>query len=174
MKKTNTSKRKLGENKLSLVLILFAVILLTLGSSNIYKNNLENKINNSYLSKVISNVQYNEIKSASLEFSADTFLYISYTGESKIHSLEVKMKKILKDYELIDNTIYMNINDLMSQTDYLAKLNKTLNIEENPIEKVPAIIYYKDNKIVEVIDSRHGILDSSKFLTLLDKYEITK
>lgn len=172
--KKNKETRNRSEKNVTLLLILFGVILLTLGSSNIYKNRLQNKIDNSYISKYITSVQFNEVKNAILEFSPDTFLYISYTGNPDIHNLEVKTRKILRDNELIDNMIYMNINDLIDEKDYIDLINKTLELDKTKINKFPAIVYYKNNKVVELIDSTGGIIDSSKFSSLLEKYELLK
>jgi len=158
---------------IKLFLILSVVILLTIISSNLYKNYVTNKINKSYIAKHVSNVQYNEINNAMTELSSDAFLYIGYTGNSEIYSFEVKLKKVLKEKELSDNLIYMNVTDLMEESDYINKINTTLGLENQlKINKLPAIIYFKDSKIVEVIDSKNQLLNTSLFVQLLEKYEI--
>ena len=120
-------KKKDNRRYLNLLSILFGVVLMTIGSSNIYKNRQENKINNSYLSKFIANIQYNELENARLEFSPDTFLYISYTGNKDIHNFEVKFKKLLRDKELLNNVIYLNIDEEINEEEnYLELLNKKL------------------------------------------------
>ena len=166
-------KIRYKNNYLNLFLILIGVILLTIASSNIYKNHLINKINNSYISKYVANIQPNEIQNASIEFSPDTFLYISYTGNSDIYNFEIKLKKVLKDKEQIDNFIYMDVTKLMPEEDYLSSLNKTLGLSNNKLKKLPGIIYYKDNNVVDIIDSNLGLINTGNFVQLLEKYEIT-
>ncbi|MDD2208135.1 MAG: hypothetical protein PHG03_05970 [Bacilli bacterium] len=165
-------KKKQKNNYLNLMLILMGVMLLTLASSNIYKNSLENKINSSYISKYVANIQANEIKNASVEFSPDTFIYVSYTGDERIYNLEVKLRKILRENDLIDNFIFMDATDLMDEDNYLTTLNKSLSLKEKEIKKLPGIIYYKDNEIIDLIDSYNNLIDSGDFTQLLEKYEI--
>lgn len=166
------ARRNSQNNYLNLALILIGTIFITLAGSNLYKNHLKNRANNSYIAKFVANIQPNEIQNASLEFSPDTFLYISYTGDQDIYNFEVKLKKILKDNELIDNFIYLNITELMEQDNYLTNLNKTLGLEKNTLKKLPGIIYYKDNKAIDLIDSNVGLINTGNFIQLLEKYEI--
>ncbi len=166
------AKRNGKNNYLNLALILIGVIFVTLAGSNLYKNHLKNRANNSYIAKYVANIQPNEIQNASLEFSPDTFLFISYTGNQDIYNFEVKLKKVLKDNELINNFIYMNITELMKQDNYLTNLNKTLGLEKNTLKELPGIIYFKDNKAVDLIDSNSSLINTSDFIQLLEKYEI--
>lgn len=167
-------KKNTKNNYLKLFLILLGVILLTIVSSNLYRHRLENKINNSYISKHVANIQFNELKNAKLEFNSDTFLYVSYTGNSKIHEFEVKVKKILRDNEIIDNMIYLDITELKEDNDFIHKLNEILELDEIKISKVPAIIYFKDNKVIDIIDSENSLIDSGKFVQLLEQYELVQ
>ena len=109
-----------------------------------------------------------------LELNSDAFFYISYTGDSDIHNLEVKLKRILDDHELIDNMIYLNVTDLLEEENYLDKINESLNLEDTKIEKLPAIIYFKDNELVKILDSKLALLKSTDFYRLLEQYEIIK
>lgn len=168
------NKKRKSNKYLELALILLGVILLVLGASNLYKHRQESKINSGYLSKYIASVQYNELDSVMLELNSDTFFYISYTGELEIHNLEVKLKRILDDHELIDNMIYLNVTDLLEEENYLDKINESLNLEDTKIEKLPAIIYFKDNELVKILDSKLALLKSTDFYRLLEQYEIIK
>ncbi|MDD2238772.1 MAG: hypothetical protein PHH51_02700 [Bacilli bacterium] len=166
------NKKEYQKKYIQLFLLLLGIILITVAASNLYRHYLENQINNSYISKHVANIQYNEIQNAMLEFSSDTFLYISYTGDSNIRDLEVKLKKVLRDNDLIDNMVYLNINDLMENENYIDKLNKILGLKDIKISNVPAIIYFKDNKVIDIIDSKNSQIDVGRFTQLLEKYEI--
>ena len=165
------ARRNSQNNYLNLALILIGTIFITLAGSNLYKNHLK-QANNSYIAKFVANIQPNEIQNASLEFSPDTFLYISYTGDQDIYNFEVKLKKILKDNELIDNFIYLNVTELMEQDNYLTNLNKTLGLEKNTLKKLPGIIYYKDNKAIDLIDSNVGLINTGNFIQLLKNMKL--
>ncbi len=160
------------KNYLNLTLILLGTILLTIGSTNLYKNYEEEKLSTAYISKYVSVVQYNELDNALLELGTDTFLYISYTGDKDIHKFETKFKKVLRDNEILDNVLYLNVNEKLNDENYIKDINKKLNLKEHIITKLPSIIYYKDGKVIDVINSDPSIIDTGKFMQLIDKHEV--
>lgn len=166
------NKKEYRRRYLELILFLLGIIIITIAGSNLYRHYSEGKINSSYISNHVANIQYNELQNAMLEFSSDTFLYISYTGNSEIRDFEVKLKKVLRDNSLIDNMVYLNITGQLENEDYLDNINKILDLKDIKISKVPAIIYFKDNQVIEIIDSNNSIIDVGKFVQLLEKYEI--
>ena len=168
------AKKKLSSsNYFKLALIIIGVVLLTLFVANIYRNILDAQVDTSYLAKdVASVISYNEIKSAMVEFSGDTFLYISHTGTRDIYNLEVKLKRMLKDYDLMSSVIYLDMNEHLETNNYLGSLNEALGLTNKKINKIPAIAYYRDGELVEIIDSASGLLSSDTFHKLLEKYEI--
>ena len=161
------------KNYFKLILIIIGTIFLIFLINNIYKNYLNNKINKSYISKHVLNVKYNELENTLIELNPDTYLYISYTGNKEIYDFEVKFKKLLRDKELLDNVIYLNMdNEINENKDYIESLNDKLNLTENKVTNLPVIIYYKDGEAVEIINSDSVMLDTGKFVQLLDKYNI--
>ena len=168
------AKKKINitNNYLKLALILVGVVFFTLLIANIYNNVSKSKINNGYLTKYISSINYGEIANTKLEFSGDTFLYISYTGDRDIYNLDVKLKKIIKDNSLNDKVIYLDMKERLDTKDYLSKLNETLGLNDKKIGKLPAILYYKDDILMTIADSKEGLLRSGDFAQLLEKYEI--
>ena len=70
--------------------------------------------------------------------------------------------------------IYLNVTDLLEEENYLDKINELLNLEDTKIEKLPAIIYFKDNELVKILDSKLSLLKSTDFYRLLEQYEIIK
>ena len=166
-------KKKLNNNNyINLCLILLGVMFITIASSNLYKNHYDNKINKSYISKYVSNMAPNEVEDVLIEVNPDAFIYVSYTGNSEIYNLEVKLRRQLKDYELVDNFIYMDTTEMMKEKEYLNTLNESLGIKDSGLTKLPGIIYYKDNEIVDFIDSKNGIINTGDFAQLLEKYEL--
>lgn len=158
-------------NYLKLALIIIVTIFLVFLISNISKNYSINKINTSYISKCVPNIKYNELDDALIELNQDTYLYISYTGNKDIHNFEVKFKKLLRDKELLNNVIYLNMDEEINEEEnYLELLNEKLKLTDNKITALPSIIYYKDSKVIEIINSDNQIIDTGKFEQLLDKY----
>ena len=64
-------------------------------------NNYQKEINkNSYLSRTIGEVKYEELDNIFTETSDDYFLYISYVDKDKILDLEKGLKKIILKYNI--------------------------------------------------------------------------
>ena len=172
------SKYGSKQNYVKLITLLIVTVFLTLIVANLYKNIVNNKINAGVFENY--SIKYNELNSARLEFSGNTFLYISYTGNENIFNLDTKLKKVLKEYGLNDYFFYLNMRgdiDEVSQ-DYLIntrevnKLNNALELTDKKIVALPAILYYQDDKLISIIDSSKGLIDSGKFVQLLENYEI--
>lgn len=162
-------------NYFNLAMIIIGVVIVTLASSNLYKNYSANKINHSYISKYVANIQSNEIQSVSVEFSSDTFIYVGYTGTSDVYHFEVKLKRTLKENELFDNFLYLDATKMMTDKEYITNINKSFGLNnENGLKKLPGIIYYSDNKVTDVIDSSTGLINTGDVVQLLEKYEIIK
>ena len=159
-------------NYLKLLFIIIVTIFLTFLISNIYKNYSTNKINNGYIFKHVSSVKYNELQDALIEMNEDTYLYISYTGNKDVYDFEVKFKKLLRDKELLNNVIYLNMDEkINSKENYLELLNEKLNLTDIKVTSLPSIIYYKDGEVIEIINSDNLVIDTGKFMQLLDKYK---
>ena len=159
------------KNYLILLTIILCLAVFSFMVVKLYYNYQAKKISTSYLSRVIGEVQYDELENVFLEQGSINFLYISYTNSGKIYDLEVKLKKIIIDKNLQDNMVYFNATDLMN--DKLDKLNEKLNLTNKKIISLPAIIYYRDNQVIDLITSGdNSILNDGDFVQLLDKYEI--
>lgn len=167
-------KSKIGKNYLKLGIIIIGVALLTILTCNLYKNYDGNKANTSYISKYVSSIKYNDLKSAIVEFSSDTFLYVSYTGDKNIYNFEKDIKPVIKTREIENNFIYVDVTNLMKNDGYLIKLNELLTLKNNTIKKLPAIVYFKDNIATDYIDSYNHFLSKADFEQLLDKYEVSE
>jgi len=154
-------------------MILVVVIVVTLIAANLYTNARDRRIENGYLTERVSSIEFNELQNVLLEFSGDTFLYISYTGNRDINNLDVRLKRLLRAHELTDYFFYLNMREeIQNNPDYLADLNEILSLTNHQIRALPAILYYRDNELLEIMDSYNQLLRSSDFSHLLEKFEI--
>ena len=149
-------------NYLKLIIIIIVTVILTISFSNLYKNYEKNKLNDGYISKYVSIINYNELTSALTEINSDTLLYISFVNNKGVYNLEKKIKKILKTNDLEDNFFFV---DATNYIDNESKLN-------NEDLVLPAILYYKDGAFMDHIDSKNGMIDISKFELLLERNEL--
>lgn len=128
----------------------------------------------SVLNRVVGTMQYDDIENATKELTSDDFIFISYVKSEEVRNLETRLKKIIVSKELQNNFYYLDATDLMLEDGYIGDLNKKLGLNElNKIEALPAILYYKDGKLVKVLSStKDEMVSSDDFSNLLDSYEI--
>lgn len=158
-------------------IILVGVIVLVISAcfafynlSNIYK---DNKSKTSPLSN--KEVLYEDLKETTKELNADTFLVISFTQDEQVHNTENEIKKYLKNNNLIDNVMYLNVIEHMTETNFLKNLNATLNLSGNlEIRKFPALVYYKEGVPTYTVDSKEHLLNKDDFVQVVDMYELNK
>lgn len=158
-------------------LILIGVIILVISACfafyNLYNIYKDNKSKTSPLAN--KEVLYEDLKETTKELDADTFLVISFTSDEQIHNNENEIKKYLKNNNLIDNVMYLNVSELMTEQNFLRDLNATLNLAENlEIKKFPALVYYKERIPTFTIDSKDHLLNKDDFIQVIDMYEIDK
>ncbi len=161
------------------------VLVVLLGSLYIYKwydVYTENKIANSYLmtSKTLVH-EIDDLSAIETVFGEtvpnEYFVYVSYTKSKKIYELEKELKPIIDDYNLKDYIYYINVTNMMQESDYLAKLNDALGLTENKITEVPTMIYFKDGEVdASSIITREddNIMQAGDFAKLLDIKGINK
>ena len=166
--KENLKKEKLRK-AVNYILFLIVVVLVCLLSVKIYNNYKNREYQESVLNQVISTIDLEDLSNATTELVSDNFILISYTGSKETRALEKGIKKIVLDNELQNNFYYLNATDLMLEDNYLDLLNSEFKLEKNnKIEVLPAIVYYKDGKVVETLSSTNKkIISSEDFKKLL-------
>ncbi len=158
-------------NYIKLVIIIAGTIILTIISTNLYRNYDGIKENISYISKYVTNIQYSELSNAITELNTNSFIYLTYIGNKNVYESERKIRKVLKKYDLEDNFIYVDCTNDIDNNNHVSSLKELFTVGKKGI-KLPAIIYFKDNNPVDYIDSSEGLIDGTKFTQLLDEYEI--
>lgn len=166
------SKRSIAKKN---YVILFGVIVLIIcacfATYNLYNAYQENRINQSPLA--IKEVLYEDLKNATTEIDADTFLVISYTQDSEVHKNENAIKKVLMRKNLIDNVMYLDITEYRNNKETVQELNGTLKLNDSlKIKKFPAVVYYKEGFPTKMIDSSDHVLNSDDFEQIIDMYDL--
>lgn len=167
------------KNYIIAVLIIAAIIGLAFYGFAWYKVIKENRISTSYLvktkviTKEIDNID--ELADVFSEAPASYFIYVSYTGNEKIYSLEKDLSKLIKEYNLNDSFYYLNVNKIKDNENYINEINKALNLEDKVVKIVPTIIYYNDGKVVDIIYKEgNNMMNVGDFQKLLDANKVTK
>lgn len=162
------------EKKKTIIIIVLAVIVVILLSIYLYKwydVKKEERLMNSYLlttatiSLEIKNLD--EVPQILTEAPNEYFVLINYTGNEDTYKLEEGLKTIIDNYKLEDRFYYLNVENIMKEDNYLARLNTAFNTDT--IKAVPIIIYYKDGKIADTVTRIDGnTINAGDFQKLLD------
>ena len=159
------------KNYYILFLMIIAIIVITFSIVSIVNDVRNKKINTGYINKYVSQLQYDELENYLIEPASNTFIYLTYTGDDGVYNLETKLKKIINNYELQSNFIYVDVTEEMVKDDFYEKLNNTIGKDEK-VKNVPVILYYKDGILVDSVQSDKGVFNVADFQKLLDNYEI--
>ncbi len=112
----------------------------------------------------------NEIDNVLSETSSEYFVYIGYTKDKNVYSLEKKLKPIIDDYDLHNSFYFINVTDIKENNkNYIKDIAKKLGIEEEEIKKVPIILYFKDGNLVD-----KGVYSAKEFKELLQEQGFDK
>ena len=153
------------KNYYILALLIIMVVVVTFLIFDMNNKYQDNKLNENYLSGYINEVTENEINNIMTETTTDFFVLVTKTGDEKVYDFEIRLKKIIKKYDLRDNFILIDYTD----KDSLDSLNSKF---KSDIKSIPAILYFKNGEFVKSIDSSEEMLRSEDFDKLLEEYEI--
>ena len=153
-------------------LIVFGMVLLILSACfavynlrNIYN---ENKITKSVFEK--NSIKYEDLTDITKDMSADTFLIIGYTQDSKIYQNEKEIKQLLKKQNFLDHVLYLDMSEKKNDENYLDDLNSKLNLEEGyKIKGIPALIFYREGKVTRVVS---GGVKKDDIAQIIDMYSL--
>jgi hypothetical protein len=160
-------------NYIILFIVIIFTIFLTFYIKNMIKSYNNAELSISPLHGNISEINTNEMD-LTLSESNQVILYVSYINDVSVYKMEKKLLSKIKSKNLSDYIIYYNITDMLSNEKYIDILKSKLpDIKEN-IKKAPLLIYIKNGKGIEVINSTNNIIDSNDLMNLVNKYEIGK
>ncbi len=89
-----------------LLTILLITIIATILVCNIYRNYENNKLNNSYIAKYVTNISINDLSNAIVESGNNTFVYFGVTGDDNFYKMEKELKKSVINYHMEDEFSY--------------------------------------------------------------------
>ena len=160
------------KNYYILIGLLVGVVILTFSIVSICNAIKNNNVNSGYINRYVSEISYKELDTYLLEPASNTFVYITYTGNENIYKLEKSMKKLINNYELANNFIYVDVTEEMNNKNFMDSLNTKFNYASK-IEKLPVILYYKDGILTDKLKSENIIFNVADFQKMLDNYKIT-
>ena len=155
-------------------LLMILVILLALLGLKTYKSRQNFIYTTSPLEKVVNTMSIDDLDSATIELASDSFVYITYTESKDVYTFEKKLHKTIIDNNLQNNFYLLDATDIKLEDNYIDMLNKKFSLKEkNSIKALPALLYYKDGKLVKVLSSTDKeMINNDSVLNLLDSYEL--
>ncbi len=176
-KENNGKKVKINVRKyVNCCLLMVAIVLISVIACKVYKAYKVNKIGESSFIRMGGNLQYKDIENATIELPTDGFILISYTKDEKVKKLEDSLQKSVVNNELQNNIYYLDVTELKLEEGYIDSLNKKFGLEDNDkIQEVPALLYYRDGKFMKSLTSTQDrMMSADDFNKLLDSYEIVE
>ena len=154
------------KNYIYLLIMMALVVFITFGIVNIFKYYDEKKLEKSCFDGYISDVSLKDMKNILTEPSSEMFIIVTEANNEEVYNAEKEIKRIIKARNIRDNIMFI---DYTKNKNNLNELNKVLG---SNVKSIPAIIYYKNGKVVTNIDSSNKLLSAFEFEKLLDSYEV--
>ena len=101
----------------------------------------------------------------------ESIIYVSYTGNSEISKMEKKLYNKIKNTELKEKLIYLDITEYTNNNEYITILKNKFDPVKNEINTAPIFIYIKDGKPVGAVSSELKLIDYTALKKLIDKYK---
>lgn len=172
--KTKKKSREDVQKYVNFALAMIAIVLVVFIGCKLYDRYQNSKLKDSVFSGFVGNIQYDDIADVTGEMPTHGFILVSYVKNEKVNELESGLKKSVLNHELQNNFYYFNATDLMLNEGYIDDINEKFGLKDiNVIQELPALLYYRDGKIMRTISStKDRMLSTDDFDKLLDNYEI--
>lgn len=120
-----------------LSVILFCTLLILFIALRINENRLYEKSLNSKIKRYLTEIKYEEISTHLVE-RPNAIIYVSNSSNSDVKKFEKKLIPVIKKYNLENEIIYININEV--------------NIVDPIYQNAPELLFYKNNMLEDIID----------------------
>lgn len=129
------------KEKTKKVILLIAICTITLMilfvTLKLNENRKYELLKKSVISNYLTEIKYEEISTHVIEES-NSIIYVSNSSSDESIKFENNFKNIIKKYNLENEIIYININDV--------------NIVDPIYQNAPQFIFYKDSDVDEIVD----------------------
>ena len=174
MKKTSvkTKNEKIipRKNYIIIIVIYLISILAVVGLKIMYRSYSEYKLTIPVIKGEIAEININELDEYIVAHD-DFYLYVGVASDPNCRNVEKDLVKLLKDRNIKDDTIYLNVSNLNNSKEVVAsKLNKygDLNVKIN----YPLFVIFKEGKITGTSNKTSNNTNIGDIEKLLDEYEV--
>lgn len=125
------------KRKILLIIICVLTLLVLVVAIRLNERRIDNELSTSAINKYLTEIKYDDISSYVIE-EPSVIIYVSNSSDDKALNFEKKFIPIIKKYNLENNVIYININQL--------------NIEDPFYQNAPELIFYENGSVKDIID----------------------
>ena len=149
------------KNYIYLILLIIGTIILTFAFSIIYKHEVENTC---YLYENLNKITTLELDEYIME-NPDSIIYIGDMNDLSNNKFEKKLLKQLQKMNLLENSVYIEKNDVSKEFKNLLKKEHSQEYNENNLPMILVVIDSKITKIVQVYNnlSAETVIDYEVF-----------
>ena len=128
-----------------------------------HKSYRESLMMQDILSDYLDVIKFNEIDDYIIE-NKDAVIYVSVLGNEKINNFELKFKNTIRDNELRDVILYMNVSE-----DDLESVKSKFDIDGN----FPYLVVYTNGDITDVYEIADNGYKTNKIIKYLNRIGVT-
>lgn len=152
-------------------IIVVVTLALVFYANEWYKAYKQNELENSYIADYVKEVNYPEFQNYILE-NPDLIVYVGEKNSTKCVSFEKIFHDVIKEYNLEDEVIFLNVSDINNIKEITDVYNiKSLNTSLN----IPSIAILKNSKFNDILNSNDdNEIRSDEIIQLLEEYEYIK
>lgn len=173
-KKKNEKREIPTKNYIIIGIIVIITTLAAIYLCSWYKQYNDNKINEPVITSVLRQVEYNNLNTVLQERDV-LIMYLCTTDEKICRNFEKKFSKYIKDNNLTEEIIYLNLGYEEDETGLLKRVYdeyKTDNLVKK-IYSYPTLMIFSEGKIVDVLSSNEkDKITIEKVSEFLEGYEI--
>ena len=173
--KKKEEKREIPvKNYFILAVIMIITVLACLYLCAWYKQYNDSKVNTPVITSTLREVEYNNLKTVLKERDV-LIMYMCTTDENICRSFEKKFSSYIKEHNLTEDVIYLNLGYNSDENNLVEKVYK--NYKSDTLVKkayeYPTLLIFNQGKIVDVLSSNgKNKLTMSKVEDFLKEYEL--
>lgn len=163
------------KNYITLALIMLITLLLALYWMTWYKTNQEYQKSHSVMTEFLFQIKQSELENYLLD-NPNGLIYIASSKDEQIKSFERQLKKLILKYDLKDQFIYIDTNDVdeanLSQTITKKYISDNLKKKKVKFEFIPNLLLFEDGKMIDILNKNDRQLEIEDVTFFLEIHEV--
>jgi len=166
-------KKVATKNYMILTALILFTLIICLYIFSWYKQYHENTLHKPVITEVISEVKLDNLNSV-LQERDFLILYTCTSAENICRTFEEKLGTYIKEQELVDDFVYLNLGYEQDEQNYLKTIYDRYHHKDlvKKVYRYPSIFIFKDGKIVDLLSSNEKNISITKVKEFLEGYDL--